>query len=105
MYTAQWRADAQPPRLSLEGDIDLAARDQVVSTGLRAAPREDGTLIVDLAQVTFFDGSGARAILELRSGLARRGTKLRLVNVPPCVARTFERIGVPTMARCGRNQN
>lgn len=99
MYRFEAVPDSNPPRLCLEGDVDLAARDRLVSAGLGAAPIQGGVLVIDLTDVACFDSWGARAVLELRSALARRGTKLRLRNVPPCVARTFRLVGVPTMVR------
>jgi ABC-type transporter Mla MlaB component len=95
---------AKTPTLMVDGALDRCARDDLMFTAGLVAPLEGGgVLVLDLDGVTSMDRFGARAVLELRRALARRATKLRLVNVPPCVACAFRSIGVLTIAR-GSNQ-
>jgi hypothetical protein len=97
---------AKAPTLMVDGALDRCARDDLMFTAGLAAPLEGGgVLVLDLDGVTSMDRFGARAVLELRSALARRSTKLRLVNIPPCVTRALRSIGVPTIARGSHRLN
>src|SRR5688500_16964128 len=99
-YRIEYRHDPRSPTLVVDGEIDQCARDDLVfAGGMAAPPAGGGVLVLDLVGVTLMDRFGARAVLELRSALCRRATKLRLVNVPPSVAQAFHQIGVPTMVR------
>jgi anti-anti-sigma regulatory factor len=99
-YRIECRRAGSPSRLVVAGEIGRSARDDLLSAARIAAPTErGGVLVVDLDGVTLMHPFGARAVMELRSALARNATKLRLVNIPPCVAKTFHTIGVPTMVR------
>ena len=105
-YRIEFRRDPKTPTLFVDGAIDRAACDDLVFACGMAAPSEGGgVLVLDLDGVTQMDTCAARAVLELRSTLARRATKLRLVNIPPCVTRTFHTIGVPTMVRGSHRLN
>ena len=74
------------------GELDLAVRDEVVSTvsdALRGA-RPDGRLVADLGGVTFCDSSGLGALLDLRRAAADAGIRMVLRDVPPQVARLLD---------------
>ena len=95
------RADAGPPVraplscvaeyaegatvLRLAGEIDLATADEVWRTARLARAQGTG-LVLDLRYVTFLDGSGLRAIDQLRADSRRKGYRL-LVEHPSTFAR------------------
>ena len=97
MLRLDWTRDVQPARVAAVGLLDGSVVISLVSAARRVAPERGGAVVVDLSNVTFFESAAARALLDLRSELARNGTKLRLENVPYCVAQTFDSVGVPTM--------
>jgi len=97
MLRLDWTRDVQPARIVAVGQVDGHVVISLVAAARRVAPDSGGAIVVDLSSVTFFEGAAARALLDLRSELARSGTKLRLENVPYCVARAFDFVGVPTM--------
>ena len=64
----------------------------VRTTDLAAA--QEGDLVLDLAEVTFIDSAGMRALLIVRENLAATGRALRLANVTPEVKRLLDLVGL-----------
>jgi anti-anti-sigma factor len=78
----------------LEGDIDLAVADDVLTVILAAAER--GTTTVDLSGVTFIDSSGLNALLVASRELNGDGP-LRLRSPSRSVRRLLD-LALPTGA-------
>ena len=76
----------------VSGELDLAVRDEVVSTvsGALDGVRPDGRLVADLGAVTFCDSSGLGALLDLRRATSDAGIRMVLRDVPPQVARLLD---------------
>ncbi|HVU75022.1 MAG TPA: STAS domain-containing protein [Mycobacteriales bacterium] len=80
--------------IALDGDLDLASAPQLVeATKATIAHEPQLTLLVlDLADVSFMDSSGLKAVLH--AAHAMRGRKrFLLINVQPQVARMIDLIG------------
>jgi anti-sigma B factor antagonist len=76
----------------VSGELDLAVRDEVVSTvsGALDGAEPDARLVADLGRVTFCDSSGLGALLDLRRASADAGIRMVLRDVPPQVARLLD---------------
>lgn len=75
------------PVLWLEGDIDLACADEIVTAGRRAlsATGTGATLIMDLGRVDFADSSALNALVRLRNLAVESGVTPMLRDVPGSV--------------------
>ena len=83
-------------RVFLRGELDLATAPLLhksVDDLLAGNGQHRSLVLVDLAELTFCDSSGLRALLEIRERCHRVGTSLRLTNVPANVHRVFELTG------------
>ena len=78
---------------SLTGDIDLSTVEDAGERLREAIAGSEGTLAVDLREVTFLDSSGLRLLLQLNQELAESGRRLVVVQGPRRVARVFELTG------------
>lgn len=72
--------------LALQGDVDLAA-DVIRAAAEEAIDAGCATLSLDLAEVTFIDSQGLKAILEARQSLRDAGAALVLEHPPVAVRR------------------
>src|SRR5579859_3791832 len=80
-------------RVFLRGELDLATApllhehldDLVTGNG-----QHRSLVLIDLAELTFCDASGLRALLQILDRRSRVGTNLRLTNVPANIRRVFE---------------
>jgi anti-anti-sigma factor len=80
--------------VEVRGEVDLATAphlEAVVRTTLEQAP--DG-VVLDLAQLTFIDSSGLRALVALAKDADSRGTSLALRNLPRHAQRVLELTGL-----------
>ena len=75
------------PVLWLEGDIDLACADEIVTAGRRAlsASQAGATLVLDLGRVDFADSSALNALVRLRNLSVECGVTPVLRDVPTAV--------------------
>lgn len=72
-----WRlvADAQPPRLEIKGELDMAARFGGLA-GVVAEAASCASVEIDLEDVTFLDGSGLSSLMDLVGRLAAVGVEV-----------------------------
>lgn len=92
------RINATPEALRLEGEIDLAAADQLAEA-LRASIAS-GTTSVDLSDVTFIDSSGLHVLVSAAVALDGQGP-LVLLRPSKSVKRLLNIAlpgGIPTLA-------
>lgn len=81
--------------ISVCGEVDLFAADQLVATARRVLDSDHcGLIILDLGEVSFIDCSGLRALLTVRSDATKRSTGFGLRRCPPDVRRLAEITGV-----------
>jgi anti-anti-sigma factor len=79
---------------ALQGEIDMGAAEALLVRTTELAATQDGDLVLDLADVTFIDSAGMRALLILRENLTSGGRTLRLGNVTPEVKRLLDLVGL-----------
>jgi len=73
----------------LTGELDLAVAGDVlaaVRVAIAATP-EDGSVVVDVAAVTFMDATGLRALTDAEAEAASLGRGFDVVNLSPPVRR------------------
>jgi anti-sigma B factor antagonist len=74
----------------LEGECDLAGRDQVRDAVAAALARRPGNVVLDLSRLSFIDSSGVHVVVEAAKHAASQSTSLSIVPGPPAVQRVFE---------------
>lgn len=74
----------------VHGDIDMAGGPVLEAALL---PHEDGSVVIDLADVSFIDSSGLRGLLEAGRRARSRGDEVVLRAVGPEVMRLLEITG------------
>ena len=92
-----------PPRISLVGELDLAAApvlDRVLDL-LFSRPPED--VLVDLAGATFFGVTGLAFLARLHQRLTAHRHRVIIVEATDHVARTLERVGLDRLFLVGRS--
>jgi anti-anti-sigma factor len=80
--------------LRLEGELDIAAKEELetrLGEALRAQP---GAVVVDLRPLRFIDSTGLGAILGIWMRAEEEGFGLTILPGPPDVQRTFEITGL-----------
>ncbi|WP_157749283.1 STAS domain-containing protein [Jatrophihabitans sp. GAS493] len=81
--------------LQVAGELDLAARDGLVTEGQRALTDPACTeLVLDMAGVTFIDSSGVGGLVELRTAAIERDQQVTIVNPSSRVHRLLELTGL-----------
>ncbi len=78
----------------LKGEIDMSAAEALLVRTTELAAAQEGDLVLDLAEVTFIDSAGMRALLIVRENLTAAGRALRLANVTPEVKRLLDLVGL-----------
>src|SRR5215510_14181294 len=79
--------------LWLRGDVDLRARDRVVSTVIDLLADEK-VVIADLSGVTFLDSSGVSALIQARKAATRLGRHFSVRSASPPAARVLTVTGL-----------
>ncbi|MFJ8128752.1 STAS domain-containing protein [Streptomyces hydrogenans] len=96
MFSIDVREEERGTVLVLRGELDHDSVVQLDEAGRRAtAPGGgEGTVVADLAGLTFCDSSGVSALLRLYRALKARHRGLALAAVPPTVLRLFALTGL-----------
>ena len=89
---------AQPPRVRLIGELDLAAA-AVCEEVIEPLCEHRATLDLDLGEVTFMDSTGLRSLLRIHRICDAAGGQLRLHEVPPQVAHVLTVTGLDQLLR------
>jgi anti-anti-sigma factor len=86
-----WRREVEleRSRLVLVGEIDIAARDELL-TAVEQAASKSLPLVVELGAVTFLDGSGISALMAITQVAVDRGISIGFTDRPPVVARVLD---------------
>ena len=74
--------------VSPRGELDLYSVTGV-RTALAARPGDCGTVVIDLRELTFFDTSGMRLVVETMQDLGARGVRFAILRGGPDVQRLF----------------
>ncbi len=72
----------------------MSAAEALLVRTTELAAAQEGDLVLDLAEVTFIDSAGMRALLIVRENLTTDGRALRLANVTPEVKRLLDLVGL-----------
>ena len=80
--------------LRLSGEQDIATREQLCNLLASEFNANDGDLIVDLAAVTFIDGSTLGVLLRGRQWMRERGRWLNVRDPSRCAQRLLELCGM-----------
>ena len=80
--------------IALRGEIDAANANEIRDRIAGVRRRGTSSVVVDMADVTFMDARGLRALLEARQAVAEDGGSLRLVRPSHAVAMVLELTGV-----------
>jgi anti-sigma B factor antagonist len=96
--------DARDVVLHLSGELDISTETELAGAlrgVIDAQDRPDANdrpdIVVDLAELSFIDSSGVRALLEGNERATRRGTRLRARNARGIVARVLYLTGVDAL--------
>jgi anti-anti-sigma factor len=81
-------------RIRVSGEIDMASAPELLATLRTAEVPRGGTLLLDLAGVTFMDSTGIGALIEAHQQREATGVALSLVEVPPLIGKMLHITGV-----------
>jgi anti-anti-sigma factor len=87
--TISWSRTGGEARCKLGGELDLATEPRVRRELLDALHDGPTQLVIDLADVTFIDSTGLRALLSARNRASSIGTRVVLSHLGPAVERTL----------------
>jgi anti-anti-sigma factor len=92
----RWDAvrDGSSVRLSLIGELDVAVADETAVRLKQQLVGVDGSVVVDLGQVTFMDSSGLRLLLDLRQTTFGLGIRLYLARLSLPVQKLLDVAGL-----------
>ena len=81
---------ASRARIALRGELDMASS-QLLARKLEAVERDHPQeIVLDLAELSFMDVSGLRALLDAARRARRAGSSLVIVNPHPHIVRLLE---------------
>ena len=87
-------ATSAPPIVRLAAEIDITNSNWVYSDLAAACVPGVGAVIADMAQTTFCDSSGVRALIQAHKLAGRRGVELSLVITADAVLRIIDLSGL-----------
>lgn len=88
MFSWRLEVELERTRLVLVGEIDIAARDELLFAVEQAASKAL-PLVVELGGVTFLDGSGISALMAVTQIAVDRGISIGFTDRPPVVDRVL----------------
>jgi anti-sigma B factor antagonist len=87
-------------RVTVCGEVDIAAAPKLAEALVQFP---SGTVIVDLADVTFFDASGLRALLAAQRNIERRKGRLIVEGTSAAVRKVFDIVGLDSSLHADSN--
>jgi anti-anti-sigma factor len=93
----RWYAAGQVGVLTLAGEIDIAAREQLdaqVGLLLDVTRTRIAAIVVDLSRLGFTDATGVNFLVRLSAGSGRHGLPVVLAASPPMLVRLLELLQV-----------
>jgi len=76
--------------VKMAGEIDYTVTPKIRAGLLAYIEKTQGTLILDLSQLTYLDSSGLAVFIEARRHLVDKGRTLQIVSVTPEVKKIFQ---------------
>lgn len=96
-FTIRWDDDGDVLRATVSGELDLQTEPQLIAeVRRRLAGCDASRVVLDVADVSFLDSSGLRALLRSRDEATRAGKTMRLAVRTGPVTRLLELSGVDT---------
>ena len=86
--------DGDAVRITPVGELDMATSRDFAAAVQRVRENHPARLVLDLAEVTFIDSTGIRAILKARQDAERDGVPCAVAPGPPAVQRAFAVAGL-----------
>jgi len=80
----------------VSGEVDMATAPSLAGA---LVPFANGTVTVDLSDVTFIDSTGLKALVAAHRQIERRRSRLIVRGVAPIVRRLFEIAGLDALLR------
>jgi anti-sigma B factor antagonist len=80
--------------IAVGGHLDLDGAPALVDLARTALDGRPHELVISIADATFVDSGGLRAILEIQDVSERRGATFALRDVPPRISRLLEMTGL-----------
>jgi anti-anti-sigma factor len=93
MQTWRMSAGRSSGAIALHGEIDMAVVGDVERAVSESAPAARDVML-DLSDVSFFDASAIRMILNMRDRVERRGGSFRVQRPSPIVVRVLDACGL-----------
>jgi len=94
VFECQASRDGDRVRLSLHGELDIAAAGRL-DEELRVLEGEDPAhLVLDLHNLTFLDSTGLRSLIAADARGREQGRRVTLLQGPAVVQRVFEITGL-----------
>lgn len=87
--------------IKLTGELDHAAAERLTEAFERTSHTTHARLVLDLAEVTFVDSAGLRALIEIERCARERGMALRTVSPPEHVRAVFRLSGIKLLGERG----
>jgi anti-anti-sigma factor len=84
----------EPVVVTVRGEVDLATAPQLEASVTQVFTTDAGSVVLDLAGMTFIDSSGLRVLVALSNDGRERGTALSLRNVPRHADRVLDLTGL-----------
>jgi anti-anti-sigma factor len=86
--------DGEPVVVTVRGEVDLATAPELESCVQQAFTTAAGSVLLDLAGLTFIDSSGLRVLVALTSDARSRDASLSIRNVPRHAERVLDLTGL-----------
>jgi anti-anti-sigma factor len=84
----------EPRNIAVRGEVDLATASELEAVVRSALEEAADGVVLDLAQLTFIDSSGLRALVALAKDAESRRKSLALRNLPRHAQRVLELTGL-----------
>jgi anti-sigma B factor antagonist len=98
MFKVETHNDADAIVLTVTGDVDVTAVDELCQRGLNViALADDAAVVLDAAGVSFIDSSGLGALVTLNNAATAVGTPFLLRAVPPRMASLLRLTAIDTV--------
>lgn len=88
------RSHPRPGGLGLAGEIDMTNEDVLGGVAGAAAARSEGSLVLDLTEVSFLSVGGIRALCVQTSAFREQGGTVRILTASPVVERPLRLLRV-----------
>lgn len=93
-FSIRRQPGGEVPLVTLSGELDLRAATELREALLQAVAESDGTILLDMAELTFIDSTIISVLIMTKKRAEANGGIVRLRNVPDRVQRIFAITGI-----------